>query len=269
MTAVHGPGAALTALHHGPRPLVLPNAWDVASALLLQEAGFRAIGTTSLGVTAAAGLPDGSGAGRDLTLGLAVALADRLRVLLTVDVERGYSGDPARVADLAVELEGLGVAGVNLEDGLHDGTLRPTSHHAEVLAAVVSAAPTLFVNARTDVHWLAVGDPAGRTDEALRRVVAYRDAGADGVFVPGLTDLGETAAVADAAGVPLNVLWREGPTLDDLSAAGVARVSTGSTLYRHALAAAVRTARLAREDAPGDAEGPIDYAVLQQLLRTP
>jgi 2-methylisocitrate lyase-like PEP mutase family enzyme len=256
------------ALHHGERPFVLPNAWDVASGLLLQEAGFPAVATTSLGVNAVAGLPDASGGGRDVALNLGRTLAGRLRVPVTVDLEGGYSGDPAAVAALARELADAGVAGINLEDGLPGGGLRPASQHVAVLSAVLAAAPGLFVNARTDTYWLRTPEPPERLGETLRRVGAYRDAGAHGVFVPGLTGHRDTAAVAARAGVPLNVLWQPGTRLTDLAAAGVARVSTGSALYRAALGAALRAAAQAREapDLQAVPAGPVDYHEVQRLL---
>jgi len=165
------------ALHHGQLPFVLPNAWDVASALLLQEAGFAAVATTSLGVNAAAGLPDAGGTGRDAAVELGCMLARRLRVPVTVDLEGGYSDDPAAVAALAAELAEAGVAGINLEDGLPGGALRPAGQHVAVIAAVVAAVPGLFVNARTDTYWLKTPAPAERLGETLRRVEAFRDAG--------------------------------------------------------------------------------------------
>ena len=253
------------ALHHGERPFVLPNAWDVASGLLLQEAGFPAVATTSLGVNAVAGLPDASGGGRDVALNLGRTLAGRLRVPVTVDFEGGYSDDPAAVAALARDLADAGVAGINLEDGLPGGGLRPASHHTAVIAAVLAAAPGLFVNARTDTYWLQTPERLGET---LRRVEAYREAGAHGVFVPGLTGHADTAAVAARAGVPLNVLWQPGTRLADLAAAGVARVSTGSALYRAALGAALRAAAQASEapDLHAVPAGPVDYHEVQRLL---
>jgi 2-methylisocitrate lyase-like PEP mutase family enzyme len=256
------------ALHHGQRPFVLPNAWDVASALLLQEAGFAAVATTSLGVNAAAGLPDAAGTGRDAAVDLGCTLARRLRVPVTVDFEGGYSDDPAAVAALAAELADAGVAGINLEDGLPGGALRPVGQHLAVIAAVVAAVPGLFVNARTDTYWLKTPAPVERLGETLRRVEAYRDAGAHGVFVPGLTGQADTAAVAARAGVPLNVLWQQSTPLADLAAAGVARVSTGSALYRAALGAALRAAAEARE-APAAPVGPVGYDEIQRLLSSP
>jgi 2-methylisocitrate lyase-like PEP mutase family enzyme len=254
------------ALHHGQRPFVLPNAWDVASALLLQEAGFPAVATTSLGVNAAAGLPDAAGTGRDAALNLGRALGGRLRVPVTVDFEGGYSADPAAVAALAGQLAEAGVAGINLEDGLPGGTLRPVSQHAAVIAAVVAAVPGLFVNARTDTYWLQTPGPAERLGETMRRVEAYRAAGAHGVFVPGLTGHADTAAVAARAGIPLNVLWQPGVPLADLADAGVARVSTGSALYRAALGAALRAAAEAREAPDQHAAGPVSYGEVQRAL---
>ena len=259
---------AFAALHEGPQALLLPNAWDVASALLLQDAGFAAIGTTSLGITAAAGLADGAGEGRELTVQLARALAPRLRVPLTVDVEGGYSDDPAAVARLAEELRDIGVAGVNLEDGRADGTLRPVAAHAAVVEAVRAGVPDLFVNARTDVHWLRVGPVEGRLAATRRRLSAYRDAGASGVFAPGLTALPALAELADAVRLPLNVLWQPGVDPLDLAAVGVRRISTGSLLYRTALGSALAAADAARA---GRAPAPtaVDYEQLQQRLRRP
>lgn len=257
--------SAFAGLHVPGRPFLLPNCWDVGSAVVLADAGSPALGTTSLGTTAAAGLPDGAGAGLELTVALAAALVRHLSVPVTVDLEGGYSDDPAEVADLAARLADLGVAGINLEDGRPGGGLRAVEAHVAVLAAVTAAAPGLFVNARTDTYWLRVGPGPDRAAETVRRLTAYRDAGAAGVFAPGLTDLAVTEHVATAVQAPLNVLWRPGVGLDDLGAAGVARVSTGSALYRHALAAAVATADAARTGRV-PATGAVDYAELQDRL---
>ncbi|GAA3213468.1 isocitrate lyase/phosphoenolpyruvate mutase family protein [Streptomyces thermocoprophilus] len=225
--------AAFAALHHGDRPLLLPNAWDHASAHALAAAGFPAVATTSLGTAAAAGLPDGTSATRDETLRLALALGGG-PFLLTVDAEDGFSEDPDEVAEFARKLWVVGVVGVNLEDGL--GSAR---RHAAKIAAVKSAAPGLFVNARTDTHWLGEGG----TTAALARLDAYREAGADGVFVPGVTDPREIAELVRHLDVPLNVLYSpDGPGIDRLADLGVSRISLGSLLYRRALGAALDAA---------------------------
>lgn len=258
-------GSAFGSLHVPGEPFVLPNDWDVASGVLLADSGFPAVGTTSVGVTAALGLPDGAGAGREPTTELATRLAAQLHVPVSVDLEGGYSDDPGEVAGLVVRLAEAGVQGVNLEDGRADGSLRAVEHHSAVLRAVVDAAPGVFVNARTDTSWLAVGDASGRPAETARRLLAYRDAGASGVFAPGLTDLDETARLVVAVGLPLNVLWRPETDLTALAGVGVARVSTGSALYRHALGSALDVAVAAR-GGEQPSTTPVGYAALQRLL---
>jgi 2-methylisocitrate lyase-like PEP mutase family enzyme len=252
-------------LHHGDAPFLLPNAWDVPSALLLADAGFPAIATTSLGVTAVAGLPDGVGAGRDVTVALAGQLVPRLAVPLSLDLEGGYAEDPAEVAGLARQLADLGVAGINLEDGLQEGRLRTVEQHAAVIEAVAAAVPDMFINARTDTYWRGVGAEQERLDETVRRLAAYRDAGASGVFVPGLADLGGIAQVTSAVALPLNVLWQPGVALSELATVGVARVSTGSGLYLRGLSAALAAAHDALAGrAP--ATTPVGYGDLQALI---
>ncbi|MBY8877558.1 isocitrate lyase/PEP mutase family protein [Actinacidiphila acidipaludis] len=234
----NGPAAAaeFAALHHRPgTPLLLPNAWDHASAAALAAAGFEAIGTTSLGVAAAAGLRDGEGAARAETLALARRLGAGVG-LLSVDIEGGFSDDPEEVVALAGELVEAGAVGVNLEDGRPDGTLAPAALHAAKIAAVKAAVPGLFVNARTDTYWLGAAGP----DETGARLAAYQQAGADGVFVPGLSDPERIAGLVDTVGLPLNILYAPaGPSVAELAALGVARVSLGSLLFRCALGAAV------------------------------
>ncbi|MCK2221473.1 isocitrate lyase/phosphoenolpyruvate mutase family protein [Actinomadura sp. ATCC 31491] len=218
-------------LHRPGRPFLLPNAWDYGSAAALAASGFPAIGTTSLGVAAVHGRPDAAGVTRAETVELAEAIKG-LGVLVTVDVEGGFSDDPAEVSALVAGLAALGVAGVNIEDGRPDGTLRPIGLQQEIIQAALGHG--VFVNARTDTCWLRTGD-------TLERVRAYGHA--DGVFVPGLTGLDAVAEVAAATPLPLNVLHQpDGPTLAELGAAGVARVSTGSLLYRAALQGALATA---------------------------
>jgi 2-methylisocitrate lyase-like PEP mutase family enzyme len=232
------------ALHRVGDPLILPNVWDVASARCLVQAGFPAIGTTSLGVAAANGLPDGAGATAAETLDLTRRLS-QLPVHLTVDLETGSVAT-------AVAVAAAGAAGVNMEDGMG-----PAEAHEALIRSVKREVPRLFVNARTDTHWLRRGDLA----EALRRVRLYADAGADGVFVPGMAEPADIAAVVTAVDVPVNVLFLPGRhTVASLRDLGVRRISTGSLLFRAALAAAVDTAlavhdgREIRTDLPSYAE---------------
>jgi 2-methylisocitrate lyase-like PEP mutase family enzyme len=226
---------SFAALHHRPgEPLLLPNAWDHASAAALAARGWPAIATTSLAVAAAVGLPDGQAATREHTLRLALTLGSE-PYLLSVDAENGFADDPDDVAEFARELWAVGVVGINLEDGLG-----PAARHAAKIAAVKAAVPGLFVNARTDTYWSGDGDGADCETETLRRLDAYQQAGGDGVFVPGLTDPTRIAVLVRHLDAPLNILYSPaGPTVPHLADLGVRRISLGSLLYRRALGAAL------------------------------
>ncbi|MDR6972992.1 isocitrate lyase/phosphoenolpyruvate mutase family protein [Leifsonia shinshuensis] len=243
-------------LHHGDEPLLLPNAWDIGSALGFAAAGFPAIGTTSFGVNAATGHPDAEGASREAT----VALVRRLAVLpvyVTADIEDGFSDDPAEVADLVA---GLGVAGVNLEDS-RGGRLVDPAFPAAKIAAIKAAAPDVFVNARVDSYWFHEDDTV---DAVAARAAAYAEAGADGVFVPGAADPATISQLAASSPLPLNVLVVPGMTVAELGGLGVRRVSTGSLPYRVAVDAAVEVAVAAREGRP--MPGATSYADSQERL---
>ncbi|WP_020660720.1 isocitrate lyase/PEP mutase family protein [Amycolatopsis benzoatilytica] len=233
---------SFAALHVPGRPLLLPNVWEFGFAAALAAAGCPAVGTTSLGVSAAAGLPDGAPSSRAATVALAKTLSS-LDILVTVDIADGFSADPAAVADLVAELAEAGAVGVNLEDGRADA-LAPVEVQCGLLRAVKGRVPGVFLNARTDTHWLG----AGGADEAVARARAYASAGADGVFVPGVHDPAEVSALVTAVEAPLNVLYLPGKvTVAGLAESGVARVSLGSGPYRAALGAALAAVDAARE----------------------
>jgi 2-methylisocitrate lyase-like PEP mutase family enzyme len=252
---------------HGKPPLLLPNAWDFASAAALAADGFAAIATTSLGVAAAAGLPDGAGATRQATLALA-RIITRLPCLVSIDAEGGFSDEPEEVADFAAQLAALGVVGINLEDGRADGSLVSAELHTRVVETVKRRVPDLFVNARTDTYWLAGSRPPSLS-ETLARVRAYAAAGADGVFVPGVTDDSAIAAIAAAVDVPLNVLYLPGRSLGQLAELGVRRVSCGSLLYRIALGAGLRAVAAIRAGDSVDTSATPSYAAVEALLPRP
>ncbi|HEY7592506.1 MAG TPA: isocitrate lyase/phosphoenolpyruvate mutase family protein [Actinophytocola sp.] len=239
-------------LHYGERPLVLPNAWDVGSALAFLEAGYPAIGTTSFGVGASAGHTDGSRSARAETRALVARLV-ALPCFITADVEDGYSDDPAEVADYVA---GLGVAGVNLEDSTAGMLVDPRVHAAKV-AAVKERDPDVFVNARVDTYWFGQDIPA-----TLERALSYVDAGADGVFVPGAIGRDALRELTRAVPVPVNVL----PVLplDELAGLGARRVSTGSLPYRAAIDTAVAVAAAIRDGRPAPAATP--YPDMQARL---
>lgn len=247
-------------LHRPGAPFVLPNAWDVGSARALVAAGFPAIGTTSLGITASSGLPDATRDGRDLTVdSTRQLLAAGLGCYLTCDIEDGFAEDPSMVADF---VEPLGVDGVNLEDATDGDLVSPTVHAAKIVA-VKSRTPNVFLNARTDVFWLGSRD----VNEAVRRARTYVDAGADGVFIPGTADLSTIESVVRAVNVPVNVLASPTATKRQLANVGVARISTGSLLYRVAITSAVAAATAVRDDAP--TPPAVSYDDIQRLHTRP
>lgn len=236
---------------HDLRPLVLPNAWDAGSARVIEQAGAKAIATSSAGVSWALGRPDGEGLGREEMIRMVRAVVEAVEVPVTADVEGGYgTGSPEDVAETARAVVAAGAVGVNLEDspGLDGATLMaPEAHAARIRAAREAAAAAggdLVINARTDVYLLQVGEPAGRFDEAVRRANLYRQAGADCLFVPGTVDPATVAALVRAIDGPVNVLaWPGAPTIQELGRLGVARVSLGAGVARAALAVAREVTR--------------------------
>jgi 2-methylisocitrate lyase-like PEP mutase family enzyme len=259
------------ALHTSGRPLVLPNAWDVASARVVEDAGAAAIATTSAGVSWSLGTADGDQLGRDLALDLVARVAAAVRVPVTADIEGGYADDPGGVAATVLDVVAAGAVGVNLEDADRSGgvPLRAVGKQAERIAAARQAADpaALFINARIDTY-LAVGDPADRLHETLNRAEAYVAAGADGIFVPGVTDPVLVSALVEGVGAPLNVLAGPGArTVAELAGLGVARVSLGSSIAEAAYAVVRRGAReVLATGTYGTLAEAIDYGELNDLL---
>jgi len=252
----------LRELHRGPRPRVLPNAWDVASAVAFATLrGCEAIATSSAAVAASLGYPDGEVVPAEEMLGVVARIAAAVDVPVTADLEAGY-GDPVATARASLE---AGAVGMNLEDSRH-GRLIAVEDQVEEIRAVREAAAPLVLNARTDVF--LHGD--GGVEEAVERANAYLDAGADCAFTIGVTDGPTIARLAAGIRGPLNVLATpQSPPLAELARMGVARVSVGSQPMRVALAAAVRAAReLLEQGTYGALEDVVPSAELARLLRS-
>jgi 2-methylisocitrate lyase-like PEP mutase family enzyme len=268
--------AALLRSYHDPgQVLILPNAWDVASAVVLARAGARAIATTSAGVSWSLGRPDGHGLTREDMAAAIGRIAAAVDVPVTADIEGGYGYTPDDAARTVAAVVAAGAAGINLEDAVYTkaaaaagGPLLDIAAQAERIRAARAAAsyaglPELVINARTDVYLRQVGDPAGRLDEVLARAASYAEAGADCLFVPFLLDLATLATLAAAVPLPINAMaLAGGPSVAQLSQAGVRRVSVGTAIAQAAYTAADRAAReLLGEGTYGFAMGalsPID-----------
>ena len=261
-------------LHHLSNTLLLPNAWDVASARIFEEAGFTAVATTSAGIAFAFGYPDGQKIAREEMLGVVARIASAVKLPVTADVEAGYGDRPEDAAKTARRVIEAGAVGMNLEDGTQDPDhpLAPLSLQLEKIAAVreeaASAKVSVVLNARTDVYLVQAGPAEKRYDEALARLSSFRDAGADCVFAPGLGDRATIERLVAELACPLNILAEPGfPTITELEKLGVARVSLGSAPMRATLGLVQRIAlELKTTGTYGTLDGSMPYADVNHLL---
>ncbi len=261
-------------LHRGPGVLILPNAWDVASARIFEEAGFPAIATTSAGIAFSLGYPDGQRIPRAEMFARISRIVRAVHVPVTADIESGYGSTPEDAALTTRELIHAGAIGMNLEDasGHQDQPLIDLQLAVEKVKASRQAAmqmrAQIWINARTDVYLLPGGDPDADYSEALRRLLAYRDAGADCVFAPGLKDAETIGRLVKAVECPLNILAGVGtPSIRELEKLGVARVSVGSGPMRATLGLLRRVAEELKASGTYSAmEGAVPYAEVNKLL---
>jgi 2-methylisocitrate lyase-like PEP mutase family enzyme len=232
----------LRALHSGPGALLLPNVLDVATARIVEDAGFPAIATTSAGIAFAQGFPDGQKIPADRMMSAISATALAVSVPVTADVEAGYGTTPESAATTARNVMEAGAVGMNFEDATGDPghPLADLSVQLERIRAIRETASKfdvpLVLNARTDVYLLQVGAPATRYDATVKRLRAFRDAGADCVFVPGLRDAETIGRLVTDLKCPVNILAGPGsPSVTELSSLGVKRISLGSGPMRAAM----------------------------------
>jgi 2-methylisocitrate lyase-like PEP mutase family enzyme len=216
--------------------LILPNAWDAGSARLIESLGAAAIATTSAGLAWSCGYADGDSLPPEQLLKAVHEIARVIRVPLTVDIEGGYSNEAAAVARLVSGIIEAGAVGINIEDGANS----PETLCGKVEAARQSARRAncdLFINVRTDVYLRALATDDTAVEEVLRRANLYRAAGADGLFVPGLSDADGMKTISKAiAPMPLNVMLVPGlPSIEKLRKNGVRRLSAGAAIAMAAL----------------------------------
>jgi 2-methylisocitrate lyase-like PEP mutase family enzyme len=254
-------------LHHGPDVLRLPNAWDAGSARLIESAGAPAVATTSAGVAWALGYPDGDALPVDRLVATVRAIARVVSIPLSVDIEAGYGGD---VGALITELVGAGAVGINIEDAAAAPAVLAI-RIAQARNAATKAGVDLFINARTDVYLRGLVPEPERVTETLARAARYREAGADGLFVPKVIAPTEIRAIAEGCGMPLNVLaWAGLPPISELAALGVRRLSAGSMIAQHACALTAAMTRAFLDDGRAVAlpDGAPSYAALNALMPT-
>ncbi len=231
----------LRALHRAPPILVLPNAWDAASARLIEAEGFPAIATTSAGVAAALGYPDGGMVPANEMIEATARIVRAVKIPVSADIEHAYGATPDAVADVVLRFIAAGAVGINIEDCVPGATdLEPLALQLDKITAIISASTTagvrVVINARTDGFLRGFGAPEARLGVAIERGRAFLEAGADCVFVPGVRDAATIAALVNGIGGPINILAGAGvPSIKELEALGVARASLGSGPMRAAL----------------------------------
>ncbi len=230
--------------------LVLPNAWDAASAAVLVRAGATAIATTSGGVAWSLGRPDGEGLTRTEMAGAVRRIVAAVDVPVTADLEGGYGPDPEDVAATVRAAIDAGAVGMNLEDSRAGRTtlLAPEQQAERIIAgreaAESAGVPGFLLNARTDVFLSGAGDQAARADEVVARAERYAKAGADCLFVPGLLDLAGLTALAARVTLPVNAMAGPGgPSVAELAAAGIRRISVGTAIAQAAYGLAEHATR--------------------------
>lgn len=231
--------------------LVLPNAWDAASARIFENAGFRAIATTSAGVSYTAGYADGQMIPREDMVTIVRWIARCVAVPVTADMESGFGRDAREVAETVRMIIEAGAVGINLEDTVHGGDRQLYELPAAVervraaREAANNAGVPIVLNARTDVFLLGIGEKSARFDHAVQRLNAYREAGADCLYPMGYFDVETIGRLAKAISGPINIMGLAGaPPVAELERLGVARVSTASGPARVAMTA---TKKLAAE----------------------
>ncbi|KPN95391.1 isocitrate lyase/phosphoenolpyruvate mutase family protein [Lysinibacillus sp. ZYM-1] len=220
-------------LHSSQELLLLGNAWDVLSALTLEKAGFRAIGTTSWGIANSLGYADGERIDFQRHLTIIQAIAEQVNIPVSADIEAGYGQDEQSIIDNVLRTADVGVAGINIEDSFKNQVgLRSLAEHSHLLTNMRAMLDNrgyqdFFINARTDTYF-QLEQPL---EDTLTRAKAYVESGASGVFIPGLTDVDEIRAITSNVDAPINLLSLPGLTncqfVKDL---GVRRLSFGNAL---------------------------------------
>jgi 2-methylisocitrate lyase-like PEP mutase family enzyme len=257
---------------HEHRPLVLPNAWDAASAIVIESVGALAIATSSAGIAWACGALDGERIGRDRMWQALTEILASVRIPVTADIESGYAATSDELGVAVSSLLGIGIAGLNIEDSLvTNRTLRHPDDQAARIRVVRAVADRLrvplWINARTDTFLSAVGTPQDRLLSTMLRADLYAVAGADSLFVPGVVDIGIIRELTTGP-LPVNVMVGPGaPDVRALAEAGVARVSVGPAIAQSAYGVVARTARGLLVDGTYTAMNEaFDYAQLNTLV---
>ena len=234
-------------LHHGGEILVLLNSWDAGSSRLVEACGFKAVATTSMGIAASLGCPDCEAIQLPKMLERITEIVSAVHVPVTVDFEAGYGSSTDEVVDSVAKVISTGVAGINIEDSVElSPVLVDETEFCERLSAIRALSDSLgfhlVINARTDSFYTSSGSPREKLSESIRRGNAYREAGADCIFVQPVWERETISTLVKEIHAPVNILANPGigagmpPSVRELQDLGVARVSLGSGPMKATLA---------------------------------
>jgi len=222
-------------LHDQNNPLMLPNAWDASSAKIFERNDFQAIGTTSAGIAATLGYPDGEKIPLELMLNSISNISKNTKLPVSADIEGGYAANIFDLRKILNELEKFEVVGINIEDGR--GTyLREINEQKVILDFIKAYSPHLFINARIDSFWLDIGDLKDRIKDVIVRAEEYKKSGADCIFIPGVKDIETIKVLRENIELPINLLQSENlNSMQNIKTLKIERVSLGSSAFRNIL----------------------------------
>src|ERR1700722_333475 len=256
------------ALHKADDILILPNVWDAGSAKVIEDAGAKAIATSSAGVAWALGFQDGDVLPPRLLAELTGRITDVISIPLSVDFEGGYTKNPAKIGENLKPILDAGAVGINIEDG--ESTPDHLAKKIEkARQAAENAGVNVFINARTDVFLAEIGSPESRVGETIDRAARYRGAGADGIFIPGLSETSAIKAITSEVKMPINVMSvPDLPSAKELKKLGVRRLSAGTEIAQAVWGGVAELAAgfLATGDSKPMFKNPMAYSKLQSLF---
>lgn len=222
-------------LHKQKTPLLLGNVWDVPSAKVMEELGFKALGTSSAAIAATLGYEDGENLSFDELLFMVGRISKSTNIPLSVDIESGYGDSVEQIVKNILTLEKLGVVGINIEDSVANGDrdIIPAEAFQKTLSEIISLLKkensNVFINARTDTYLLNMEN---KRVETLKRISLYEEVGVNGIFVPCITDLADISILTKSTELPINVMCMPNlPNFKELEAAGVKRISMGNFMH--------------------------------------
>ncbi|MBV7390524.1 isocitrate lyase/phosphoenolpyruvate mutase family protein [Enterococcus sp. ALS3] len=260
-------------MHKNGEMFILPNVWNVGSAVVFEKEGFQAVATSSAGVAYDLGYSDGEDISFEDLLEVVNKISNRIDVPLSVDFERGYGETKVVVKENAKKLVQAGAVGFNIEDGMPDGTLSSLELQLEKIEGLVELKQELeidfVINARTCAYWLQVADEEKRLEIAIERGNAFSKAGADCIFIPGALSKQVVKNILTEISAPLNIILNnQFHDLNELKKMGVQRISLGSSPVRYIYNETIELAeKIKKNDFDELLKNPFSYEIANEYFK--